>query len=84
MTQDNCIDTLPGSVDMSLTWRGWVEDGKRLISTEIMRAVTLANTWGQRTRSRRQLGTLDARLLKDVGLTRFEAQREAQKPFWKG
>jgi len=84
MTQENCIDTLPESVIMSLTWRGWVEDGKRLISAEIMRVATLAKTWGQRTRSRRHLSTLDAKQLKDVGLTRIDAQREAQKPFWKG
>lgn len=83
MATENCIDTIPESVTMSPTWRGWVEDGKRLISAEILCAAALVKTWGQRSRSRRHLGTLDARLLQDVGLSAQVAQREAQKPFWK-
>lgn len=34
-------------------------------------------------RSRRQLLTLDDRLLKDIGITRAEALKEGQKSFWK-
>ncbi|QNI04255.1 DUF1127 domain-containing protein [Halomonas sp. SH5A2] len=34
-------------------------------------------------RSRRQLLTLDDRLLKDVGISREQAQTEGHKPFWK-
>lgn len=37
----------------------------------------------QRRRSRRQLLTLDARLLKDIGVSREQAQKEGHKPFWK-
>ncbi|WP_172327304.1 DUF1127 domain-containing protein [Mangrovicoccus sp. HB161399] len=33
-------------------------------------------------RQRRQLRQLDAHLLRDLGLTRAQAEREAQKPFW--
>ena len=33
-------------------------------------------------RSRRALAALDEAALKDVGLTRDEAQREATRPFW--
>ncbi|CAH1043131.1 DUF1127 domain-containing protein [Halomonas sp. TD01] len=36
----------------------------------------------QRRRSRRQLLTLDDRLLEDVGITRTQAQKEGCKPFW--
>ncbi|GEN26588.1 hypothetical protein HVA01_02340 [Halovibrio variabilis] len=33
--------------------------------------------------SRRQLLALDDRLLKDIGITREQAQKEGRKPFWK-
>ncbi len=33
-------------------------------------------------RQRRQLRQLDAHLLHDLGISRAEAEREAQKPFW--
>ncbi len=36
-----------------------------------------------RQRQRRALAELDDRLLRDVGLTRDQAQDEAHKPFWK-
>ncbi|WP_299199641.1 DUF1127 domain-containing protein [uncultured Amphritea sp.] len=34
--------------------------------------------------SRQLLKGLDARALKDIGLTRSEALREARRPFWSG
>jgi len=91
MAHDNCIDTLSGaslspsvcpSWRMSLTWRGWLRDGKRLIIGEVLRTVTIVRTWNRRARARRQLAMFDAHILADIGLTREEAQREAQKPFW--
>jgi uncharacterized protein YjiS (DUF1127 family) len=36
-----------------------------------------------RQRQRRALRELDARLLRDIGLTRQEALREGSKPFWR-
>jgi uncharacterized protein YjiS (DUF1127 family) len=35
-----------------------------------------------RWRQRQALRALDDRLLRDIGLTRAEAEREARKPFW--
>jgi uncharacterized protein YjiS (DUF1127 family) len=40
-------------------------------------------TWRERARTRRQLLTLDDRLLKDIGVTRTQAFGEAEKPFWR-
>ncbi|MET0094443.1 MAG: DUF1127 domain-containing protein [Sedimenticola sp.] len=37
----------------------------------------------QRQRQRRQLMTLEDHLLKDIGISRADAVREGQKPFWK-
>ena len=40
------------------------------------------STWYRRWRSRRDLLTLDARLLQDIGLDEVDAEQEAAKPFW--
>ena len=42
--------------------------------------------WIDRSRQRRQLGELaelNSYLLKDIGVSREEAMREAEKPFWR-
>ena len=39
-------------------------------------------TWIEHHRQRRALAELDDRLLKDIGITRSEADREIAKPFW--
>ena len=43
----------------------------------------LLRLWHQRARQRRQLMRLDDKLLKDIGLTRCDAETEATKPFWR-
>lgn len=37
----------------------------------------------EKVRQRRMLLEIDDRLLRDIGLTREQAEREARKPFWK-
>jgi len=39
--------------------------------------------WYTNWRTRRQLAELPAHLLKDVGISRSDAQCEVAKPFWK-
>lgn len=41
------------------------------------------NDYQKRHRSRQRLLVLDERLLKDIGLSHADAQREGNKPFWK-
>ena len=41
-------------------------------------------TWRRRARERRELGQLDNRTLRDLGLSPGEVQFEANKPFWRG
>jgi uncharacterized protein YjiS (DUF1127 family) len=43
----------------------------------------LIRTWFQLHRQRRALAALDDRLLRDIGVTRPHAQREAGKPFFR-
>lgn len=46
-------------------------------------AIDVVSTLYDRARERRQLMHLDARLLRDMGLTRAQARSEAEKPFWR-
>jgi uncharacterized protein YjiS (DUF1127 family) len=39
--------------------------------------------WARRIESRRELAGLCDRALRDIGLTRVDALREAEKPFWR-
>jgi len=39
--------------------------------------------WQERHRQRRELLSLDDHLLKDIGITRVEAENEGYKPFWR-
>ncbi len=38
--------------------------------------------WRERARQRRALGQLDDYMLRDLGLTRLDVNREAARPFW--
>jgi uncharacterized protein YjiS (DUF1127 family) len=40
-------------------------------------------SWIERARQRRALAWLDDQMLRDIGITRVEAAREAGRPFWK-
>jgi uncharacterized protein YjiS (DUF1127 family) len=40
--------------------------------------------WHELARQRRALLALDDRMLKDIGITRADAEREASRPFWRG
>ena len=40
-------------------------------------------TWRRRARERRELANLDARTLRDLGMSRGDIQFEAAKPFWR-
>jgi len=43
----------------------------------------LLRIWQQRARTRRQLATLDDRLLADTGISHGERLEELRKPFWR-
>ncbi|MCE0504535.1 MULTISPECIES: DUF1127 domain-containing protein [unclassified Roseivivax] len=49
-----------------------------------LKAAVVLTLWTDRARSRKHLAGLDAHLLRDVGLDRAEAAREAARPFWQG
>ncbi len=53
-----------------------------LIAALAVRFAATVVTWEQRRRSRVNLGKLDDRLLRDVGLTRHRADAEVSRYFW--
>ena len=53
-----------------------------LIAALAVQFAATVTKWEQRRRSRVNLGNLDDRLLKDVGLTRTQADREVKRYFW--
>lgn len=48
----------------------------------LRQAAATLRRWVRVTGQRRQLGELDAHQLRDIGLTRHEAAREARRHFW--
>ena len=46
-------------------------------------AATLVRLWHRRIRGRGALARLDARMLRDIGVTPSEAAGEINKPFWR-
>lgn len=47
------------------------------------RIIKKINTWRVRSQQRKQLASLSEHMLKDMGLTRYEVNKELDKPFWK-
>ena len=52
------------------------------IVAQIHKAVIQAKVWAERSRQRRTLLELDEHRLRDIGLTREQAEAEARRPFW--
>lgn len=49
----------------------------------VIRMIDLVFLWQERAHSRYRLSQLDDRMLKDIGIDRVDALREAAKPFWR-
>jgi uncharacterized protein YjiS (DUF1127 family) len=49
----------------------------------LARLVDLLATWERRARERRTLAEMSNHMLKDLGISRVDAQLEADKPFWR-
>jgi uncharacterized protein YjiS (DUF1127 family) len=49
----------------------------------LRRALLLLALWCERARTRLLLARLDDKQLKDIGVSRADAEREWRKPFWR-
>lgn len=56
---------------------------RRSAARRIGDAVDAVLAWMDLYRQRRALLKLDDRMLKDIGLSRLDVEREAEKPFWR-
>lgn len=46
-------------------------------------ALAILREWHRRSRDRDHIAHFDERMLRDIGLTRADADRLANKPFWR-
>jgi uncharacterized protein YjiS (DUF1127 family) len=60
------------------TWRA-----KRQHIHPVAAAWLLFAMWIERARQRKALAGLDDHQLRDIGVTRLDAARECEKPFWR-
>ena len=49
----------------------------------LLRMADLLTAWENRARERRYLGEMPDRMLRDLGISRSDARRESEKPFWR-
>ena len=74
--------TLPAS-RASSDARGLAGSFRSALASPLLAADRLLRTWETRRNYRAQLSNLPEYLLRDVGLNVADAQREADKPFWR-
>ncbi len=72
MASQDCIGTIRSA-----------QSGSRTETQAWRIGLSQLQSWLERHRQRRQLQSLDAHLLKDIGLSSADAWREAHKPFWR-
>lgn len=65
------------------TWRNWLGAGFRLLVRDTRALFDLFTTWQERAAMRHRLRTLDDHMLKDIGISRADAEREGGKSFWR-
>lgn len=68
---------------MNMAPGGWLTRQARRAGGLPLRGADLLLTWLERRRERRLLDRVSDHLLKDIGLSRAEVDREARKAFWR-
>jgi len=71
------------TVDLYLLPKAYAAWRRKEAIQPVAAAFTLIANWIETARQRRALAALDDHILRDNGITRVEAEREAEKPFWK-
>lgn len=55
----------------------------RWLGRRIIHILELPGIWMERSRDRAEMGRLDDRMLRDMGVSRLDVERELRKPFWR-
>jgi uncharacterized protein YjiS (DUF1127 family) len=67
----------------SLHWQGWHRHGLQRHRRSDRGWIALLKEWWRRMQDRRMLATMSEQSLRDIGITRYDAEFEARKPFWR-
>ena len=62
---------------------GLIRQGISWAPLPLLKLLAQAIVRFRRQRQRTSLGQLDDRMLRDMGISRLEAERESRKPFWR-
>lgn len=81
---NNWIDTIDGGPAFGRSVRKLASAIGTAPGRMVVRMVDLCLTWQMRSLERQQLRSLSEHTLKDIGLSRADTVREADKPFWRG
>ena len=73
-------DASCGTVSLGRPTFGGLFQRLRAVPASALQALLV---WQERARQRRHLASLDDRLLRDMGLSRADAERESALPFWR-
>ena len=68
--------------DHPVPWERTAWSIRHALARQVALALDRLLRWHDLARQRRELLALDERMLKDIGITRAEAEREADRPFW--
>ena len=71
----SCADRIPRETQWQASPRG--------LSGFLSGVCATMRKWRQRKNGRLELARLDERMLRDIGLTRVDAEYEINKPFWR-
>jgi uncharacterized protein YjiS (DUF1127 family) len=63
--------------------QGLIRHGVALAPMPMLKLLAQAIVRFRRQRQRTSLAQLDDRMLRDMGISRLEAERESRKPFWR-
>ncbi|MBC8269914.1 MAG: DUF1127 domain-containing protein [Rhodospirillaceae bacterium] len=66
----------------SKSWKSWISAGVSLLVSDMARIAETLAVWQKRSTQRYCLAAFGERLLRDIGLTREQAEMETGKSFW--
>ena len=70
------------------TWRQSYSRGVIVLKHKVLVSLPLLikriDVWRETYRQRQALARLSDAVLKDIGITRYDAEQESSKPFWRG
>jgi uncharacterized protein YjiS (DUF1127 family) len=71
------------TVDLTLPPKAYAAWRRKEPIHPLAAAISRIARWLETVRQRRALAALDDYTLRDIGITRVEVGREAEKPFWR-